>query len=272
MAHKKVELTPKSSSYKNAVLTIALDDTEGDHDGFLDHSRLSDKDAIAIPFYVAETDKSPKEANSSCSREEVVYLSYDRRSQARVPPGGHLKKRGWTLQEDILAIHTVHFEKRRLRWEFQKHMKVEGLDGELDDENLLKCMFFCSPENIVTQGSWHQILQTYFQRDLKLREDRFPAISGVVTEISKSTGFTYKAGIWLEDFHRGLTWSIDGNSEKQDSYIAPSWSWASIKMPLDSQAKVDHFRPLEPPPNNRPWRQSSSIATLPFGGRTRLVK
>jgi len=40
--------------------------------------------------------------------------------------------------------------------------------------------------------------------------------------------FTYKADIWLEDMHFGLTWSYSEHCIKPDSYRAPSWSWAAM--------------------------------------------
>jgi hypothetical protein len=36
--------------YMNAILTIALDDTKGDHHGFLDRHRLSDENVFVVPF------------------------------------------------------------------------------------------------------------------------------------------------------------------------------------------------------------------------------
>jgi hypothetical protein len=72
----------------------------------------------------------------------------------------------------------------------------------------------------------------YLLRDLTLREDRFPVISIIVSEVTNQTGFTYGAGIWLEGIYRGLTWYVDGGSVRTESYIAPSWSWGSIKASI----------------------------------------
>jgi hypothetical protein len=85
-------------------------------------------------------------------------------------------------------------------------------------------------------------------RALNRREDIFPALSGVVNEVTKRTGFTYRAGIWLEDFHRGLTWVIEGNSDRVGSYIAPSWSWPSIKTPINQTptTKARYTETLDP--------------------------
>jgi hypothetical protein len=108
--------------YMNAILTIPLDDTEGDHHGFPDRHRLSDETVLAIPFFsVSGTDESGMLTPTSPDN-EFVYLSHKR--------GPTLAKRGWTIQEDILAARAIHYENPGLRRECQKHRGFEGLDGE----------------------------------------------------------------------------------------------------------------------------------------------
>jgi hypothetical protein len=82
----------------------------------------------------------------------------------------------------------------------------------------------------------------YLLRDLTLREDRFPVISSIVSEVTNRTGSTYGAGICLEDIHRGLTWYIDGGSVRTESYIAPSWSWGSITASINRSAPQVRIR------------------------------
>jgi hypothetical protein len=121
-------------------------------------------------------------------------------------------------------------------------------------------MFLRSLGNLVTgyRSSWYNIVGRCLLRDLTLREDRFPAISGIVSEVTKQTAFTYRAWIWLEDIHRSLAWYIDRGFVRTESYIAPSWSWGSIKAPINRltpQACIRHVKrenlnlpPLYEPP------------------------
>jgi hypothetical protein len=37
-------------------------------------------------------------------------------------------------------------------------------------------------------------------------EDKFPAFSGSAAEFANRTGYQWKAGIWVQDFRRGLLW------------------------------------------------------------------
>jgi hypothetical protein len=66
-------------------------------------------------------------------------------------------------------------------------------------------------------------------RSLTKREDKLPAISGLAKEVYQQTGFMYQAGIWLEDFQRGLLWMAYEYGERGNKYLAPSWSWASME-------------------------------------------
>jgi len=74
---------------------------------------------------------------------------------------------------------------------------------------------------------WRQLVQNYTLRDLTYPDDRFPALSGVASEIQKRIDDIYIAGLWRDDLHRGLVWEVH-RSGPAAKYRAPSWSWASI--------------------------------------------
>jgi hypothetical protein len=115
--------------YMNTILTIALDDTGGDHHGSLDRHRLSDENVFAVPFFsISGIDESGMLTPTS-SDNEFVYLSHKRSPRAGQNTSGYLAKRGWTIQEDILAVRAIHYENPGLGWECQKHRGFEGLDG-----------------------------------------------------------------------------------------------------------------------------------------------
>jgi hypothetical protein len=226
--------------YQNALLTIALDDTPGDHFGFLHQVRKRYTSVIAIPFQSIEVNGVQNVPAETSLPIEKVHLRYSRRKRNSVERFEFpLSKRGWTLQEDILAVRTVHYHLNQLRWECQKHRKVEGVRGDItgyiDSSKPLKHLFLSSSTNNITGGSWYRIVENYVSRELTVPEDKFPAMSGIARELSKQTGFSYRVGIWLEDFHRGLLWACHGRDDmadkthRCDSYVAPTWSWGSIK-------------------------------------------
>ncbi|PQE29592.1 heterokaryon incompatibility protein [Rutstroemia sp. NJR-2017a BBW] len=68
-------------------------------------------------------------------------------------------------------------------------------------------------------------------RIVRFDKSKFPAISGLAAALSTKEMGQYLAGIWEKSFFEGLGWCCkqmdwDGYDEE---YVAPSWSWASIK-------------------------------------------
>jgi len=76
---------------------------------------------------------------------------------------------------------------------------------------------------------WYQIVEYYGPCDLTKAKDRLPAIAGVAKRLSALTGYTYLAGLWLEDIVRGLCWSPHGQPRTSSEYVGPTWSWVSLK-------------------------------------------
>lgn len=67
------------------------------------------------------------------------------------------------------------------------------------------------------------------------QDDRLPAISGIAKEVQQSTGYNYKAGLWLEDIHYGFLWDTGSSTVIRCSIsIAPSWSWTSLEIDKSS--------------------------------------
>ncbi|KAH7364074.1 hypothetical protein BKA65DRAFT_129315 [Rhexocercosporidium sp. MPI-PUGE-AT-0058] len=73
------------------------------------------------------------------------------------------------------------------------------------------------------------------QRNLTFAQDKFPALAGLARKVGEQTSYTYKAGIWLEQLHGGLLWHCMSPGKRNDAYVAPSWSWASMET-LQSRA------------------------------------
>jgi len=89
---------------------------------------------------------------------------------------------------------------------------------------------------------------------LTKEEDRLPALSAVVKGLEDVLKDTYLGGLWRLDLELGLTW-ISGKFAANPTnpgcltakYRAPSWSWASIKGPVDvcyDRRDRDEFEPI----------------------------
>lgn len=105
---------------------------------------------------------------------------------------------------------------------------------------------------------WRGIVSQFSQRQLTNSADRLPALSGLADEVQRATGSDYVAGMWKDELITCLAWTChyvynqDGdygdyaggipsgnfatiwgkswpNNIRPANYVAPSWSWASVK-------------------------------------------
>lgn len=105
---------------------------------------------------------------------------------------------------------------------------------------------------------WRGIVSQFSQRQLTNSADRLPALSGLADEVQRATGSEYVAGMWKDELITCLAWTChyiynqDGeygdyaggipsgnfasvwgkvwpNNIRPTNYVAPSWSWASVK-------------------------------------------
>lgn len=75
-------------------------------------------------------------------------------------------------------------------------------------------------------SDWYDQINEYSRRSLTNISDRFPAFSGFAQAYARSTAYCYKAGVWQQDFHRGLLWTSYGGKVNWDH---SPWSWATIE-------------------------------------------
>ena len=219
--------------YEEASLTIASDSSCGDEQSFLHRSKHQSAVAIPVKFHSA---LMPRLLKVRPKLGEVVYIrhsleSYDNLVGLDV---AQLVGRAWTLQEEFFSPRTVHYSPDQLLWECWKGKMTEGLRTMLLPETYqrllhLKNVSVLSMENIFLNDKWYILVESYVPRQLTFLSDKFPASSALARFVRKQTNFTYRAGIWLEDYDIGLIWFCKKIEKRPAPYVAPSWSWASIK-------------------------------------------
>jgi hypothetical protein len=91
---------------------------------------------------------------------------------------------------------------------------------------------------------WNSLVEKYSTLDLSMAEDRLVAISGVAKFYQRNINVEYFAGHWASNLAESLLWTtvdakneIDPNTIHSRSYIAPSWSWASVNKSI----QMSHF-------------------------------
>lgn len=170
-----------------------------------------------------------------------------------------LNRRGWCMQERLLAPRILHFGKQQMFWECQTCWIYE--DGRLDTNEdtwdgvagrfsglRLKMTAKTGPE----WGTWYRLMEEYSGRDLTVLSDKLPALSGAAEAFKEARHEgTYVAGLWKDDIKRGIHWGAhvinNAINRKVAPYQmdkcavlsrpaqrrAPSWSWTALDGKID---------------------------------------
>lgn len=79
--------------------------------------------------------------------------------------------------------------------------------------------------------TWRHLVVQYSARNITFNADRLPALSGVASVWGGDDKGRYLCGIWTGDAENSLIWAANEPNLTTDKaeYIAPSWSWASIR-------------------------------------------
>lgn len=90
---------------------------------------------------------------------------------------------------------------------------------------------------------WRKAVQDYTKRNLTWGRDRLIALQGIVSKFSVTLSDECVLGIWRSNAARCLAWFVDSNTISQDGshnkppveqtvVKAPSWSWLSVRHPI----------------------------------------
>ena len=199
---------------------------------------MSSKTMFDGLFFERDTSilKTHKVALGRPDREQVVYyLTVDNLLRDKEVKSAPLKKRGWVLQEELLAPRALLFTKQQILWECPTHEACEVYPGGVPDfyywdykgGSLLGSLptyshkrqlstFNFSNEFVSGHLSrvqsrsylrgaahvdgfwyfWKDIVENFCERELTVKDDRLIALAGIATLLSRKTNYQYMAGIW----------------------------------------------------------------------------
>ncbi|KAF5663729.1 hypothetical protein FHETE_7434 [Fusarium heterosporum] len=224
MAH---EISRMATIYKNADVTIAAGTSERAAEGFL--GTLSTN----APYLPSSKFSIPMENG----RKGTVYLS-----GKAYEPNHALDKRGWTMQEYMLSSRMLIFSDYQLLWQCQE-IELQSVTGDeqgLEYQQHLESLPWAAFDDggepaYGTHDSdklylWKTIIMQYTRRNLKVSDDRLPAVTGITTALQKVWGDSHIYGHWQQWFIELLAWQIPEDSRVKDRRLnrAPSWSWVSV--------------------------------------------
>ena len=147
-----------------------------------------------------------------------------------------LSKRGWVLQERVLAPRVLHFSRDQIFFECRTHIACELYDAGVPE------LYYLYPHTATAKvnhafrlrdkGSWYRmwqkLIQMYSAMSLTYPSDKLAAISGIAKMVQSVVHDEYVAGMWRENLVDQLQWRIDSHTTRPLVYRAPSWSWTSV--------------------------------------------
>ncbi|KAI1017623.1 hypothetical protein LB504_003908 [Fusarium proliferatum] len=216
------QLSSMGAIYANAIVTIiaADGDSESGLSGLKGVSKPREMNQMIIPF----------------GDEKFIVRDTD---MFNIFSGLPYYRRGWIYQEYKMSQRRILFHKNNLHWECQCSVWHEELvpdvqiDMHIDTRLKVLLAGFCDDESLKS------LMHDYNELTLRYDEDALPAISGLLSVISRSYegGFLY--GIPEMFFERGLCWKPIyhlfnirrrvRSSRSEDTQLRPaglpSWSW-----------------------------------------------
>lgn len=150
-----------------------------------------------------------------------------------------LYKRGWVMQERVIAPRTVKFGPF-LSWECRE-LKTDEFDFEPSSRNDPICGTFYRSiqehpgltakylDGRNLQQLYLSLVSEFSEAELSIKSDRLQAISGIISAIQSRTGWDNASGLWVPFINRELLWKKTyDNTETRRTGLRPSWSWISL--------------------------------------------
>ena len=154
-----------------------------------------------------------------------------------------LQKRGWVVQERIMAPRTIYFGKDRIYWECNEKLLNEHLpwgtpvSGELFDYHYKKrfslpYVVANPPVAPLADGTieslhldWHSTVQDYSGTELTFpNKDKLVAIAALATRYGRVFQSPYEAGLFQSDLPIGLLWT-ENLPELRRSCTGNEWTY-----------------------------------------------
>ncbi|GKZ18367.1 hypothetical protein AbraIFM66951_000925 [Aspergillus brasiliensis] len=242
-AGKIVELGKMASIYSGAVLTICVMSAKAATEGFLRQAYPDCNDDQLIRTWHADI-------RDDISQATVASLEVRNDLSDHDVFDSPILKRGWTFQEALLSPRLVMFATDGQRPALRCATHTVQSDGGRITAHPKTLVNLRELEQVVERAKpngtysiqsakaeeWVAVVVQYSKRSLTFQADKLPALMGIVLEWEAlfKPG-QYWAGLWSESLAKDLFWKVPRNYSPRsayESYVAPSWSWASRAHPV----------------------------------------
>lgn len=238
-----------------AYLTIAASNCAGVNESFL--NQCGKEEYLDLCFSLKEGEEGKeKRFYGRTQYDHAGFAPEDRRERRTKPPFGNiLRSRAWCFQEHFLSVRVLSFGYDEITFDCNGSFICECGEDSSTEVQGLKARhakwipsFVPSSSNIpssyLTQrparsmkSIWVEVLRECIFRRITVPTNRLPAVSGIARKFQESWHVEYLAGHWNDaDILMSLTWFTRAPDHQQATvdYRAPSWSWAVINPPMDS--------------------------------------
>lgn len=251
----QLHVVEMSSIYSKCILCIAADGAPDGSGGLFVNRDGKSYRPVAVDARAWDGSLENKPSPSTSSDHEidkaiengllVLNVSHINEDLRRCP----LSTRAWVYQERFLAPRVLHFGLHQIYYEcLSGDIASECFPGGGKIVHLPSLSETLGPftfnPSISPEEQWGEIVGSYSERLLTHNSDKLPALAGLARQFAERNNLTeYLAGFF--NFHTltPLLWKVtetgqgtqDNESELQpiDTYVAPSWSWAAVTVPIE---------------------------------------
>ncbi|KAK4896717.1 hypothetical protein LTR27_005311 [Elasticomyces elasticus] len=219
-----IEAERMEAVFSNAYCVIAASRATGTSDGFL--GTRNEHQVVSIP--------------QLGGAHVYVYEPIDDFQQDVIDGG--LNKRGWVLQERVLARRTIFFTGRQTYWQCGHGVRCETMTRLENKE----AAFLGDPNfpKVAEDGSkgaqihlYELLYRTYSTLAFMNAVDRPVGIAGLESRLIRAFGTDGGYGIFEKYLHRGIMWQRASSDVQRISFSravdqVPSWSWMAYQGPI----------------------------------------
>lgn len=222
----EIEASKMAKVYSNALLTLAISSSDSADQGFL-RQGSPDQYVDARGLWEAQ----PLQFGDWRARYIPLSGIHLNRTRRLDPRDNTWSSRGWTLQEQVLSKRLLIFS-QELQWSCQERQFCEcqsflNKHQQFGDRSIYQLQNAQEAFHF-----WQMLVEDYSRRKFTYADDKLPGISGVAQAIKDRTSSAYVAGLWKDNMYLDLLWQRKSTipaGPTPNTYIAPSFSWASIE-------------------------------------------
>ncbi|OCL12253.1 HET-domain-containing protein, partial [Glonium stellatum] len=209
--------------YRNSVCNIAATMAKNSHSGF-----LTERPGARYPLRPCKIQDNGN---------EDLFVLPPRPDFLEIVNNAPLNRRAWVLQERMLSPRVLHWAPEGMFWQCTKTWASEDAPDSLiyeDPDDVTGVQILTMTTHNATTWEWFRLIEDYTSRGMTNDADKLPALSGISKIIGSNTGSRYYAGLWQHPVTKRLSlmWQSDPTilttPRRPKSYVAPSWSWASV--------------------------------------------